>query len=411
MNAVAQPATYAIHEGDVVRDRDTVLAIWHGNLGEADRMRAKYDWFYLDAPHGAPLLRLLRHEPDGTWAGACAAGRRRMLLHGREIRGGVMVDLAVTPEHRTLGPAMLLQQCIVDDGRRELDVLYGFPNPKAAAVFRRIGYRHWGDIVRYARVLRYSGYVRRRLPAGLAPLAAWLLDTTTRLRDAARRLLQPRMEAEWSETADPRMDALWASSAPSDALTAVRDARHVRWRFDQSPVARTRHLLLTRPGDGLLLAWFATQVDGDALVIRDFWSDDADSGVGTHYLDALAHAARRAGHASISIEIAARPSRIAPWTRRGFVARGTRPVFGLCGNEADAIRAEDLHPPSADENEETGAASPRAGLRNRDNARQSGRKRPLASRTVLVSNPVRPSNHPGAGRTGLSAGTLVNTSS
>lgn len=351
MSAVAQPPTYAIHDGDVVRDRDTVLAIWHGNLGESERMRAKYDWFYLGAPGDPPLLRLLRHEPDGSWAGACAAGRRRMLLHGREILGGVMVDLAVTPAHRTLGPAMMLQQCIVEAGRSELDVLYGFPNPRAAAVFKRIGYRHWGDIVRYARVLRYSRYVRRRLPAPLAPVAGWLLDTAARTRDLLRRLRQPATKTAWSNVSDERIDALWGTSAPNDALTAVRDARHVRWRFDLSPVARTRYLLVTRPGDGTLLAWFATQVEGDALFVRDFWSDDADRGVGMHYIDALVRAARRAGHASISVEIAARAGRIANWKSMGFVARGQRPVFGLCSDEAVCVRAEDLYLTSADEDE------------------------------------------------------------
>jgi GNAT superfamily N-acetyltransferase len=351
MSAVAQPPAYAIHDGDVVRDRETVLAIWHGNLGESERMRAKYDWFYLGAPGEPPLLRLLRHEPDGSWAGACAAGRRRMLLHRREIQGGVMVDLAVTPAHRTLGPAMMLQQCIVDAGRRELDVLYGFPNPKAAAVFKRIGYRHWGDIVRYARVLRYSTYVRRRLPTPLAPVAGWLLDTGTRTRDLLRRLMQPTTKAAWSDVADERIDALWGTSAPKEGLTAIRDARHARWRFDRSPVARTRYLLVTRPGDDTLLAWFATQVEGDALFVRDFWSDDADRGVGMHYIDALVRAARREGHASVSVEIAARASRIANWESAGFVARGQRPVFGLCSDEAVSVRAEDLYLTSADEDE------------------------------------------------------------
>lgn len=351
MSVVAPPTIYAIHDGDVVRDRDTVLSIWHGNLGESARMHAKYEWFYLDAPAGAPLLKLLRHEADNAWVGTCASGRRRMLLRGKEIRGGVMVDLAVTSDHRSLGPAMMLQESIVDAGRREFDVLYGFPNPKAAAVFKRIGYRHLGDIVRYARVLRHSDYVRRHLPAVLAPLAGQLLDAVIGLRDAVRRMAGPKLDAKWSETADLRIDALWAASAPTDTLTAIRDACHVRWRFDKSPVARTRYLLLTRAGDDTLLAWFAAQVDGDALVIRDFWSDDADNGVGMHYIDALVKAARRMGHASISVEIAARESRVVPWKSRGFSARGQRPVFGLCSKGHDPIRAEELYLTAADEDE------------------------------------------------------------
>ena len=62
-------------------------------------------------------------------------------------------------------------------------------------------------------------------------------------------------------------------------------------------------------------------------------------------------AARRTGHASISVEIAARASRTAAWQSRGFVARGQRPVFGLCSDDAVSIRAEDLYLTSADEDE------------------------------------------------------------
>src|SRR5688500_18512216 len=122
-----------------MRDRDTVQSIWRGTLGQQDRMAAKYDWFYLACPHGPPLLQLLRHI-DGDWVGTACAGRRRMRWQGRDISAGVLVDLAVVPEHRSLGPALILQQGLIEAGARDLDLLYGFPNPKAAAVFKRIGY-------------------------------------------------------------------------------------------------------------------------------------------------------------------------------------------------------------------------------------------------------------------------------
>lgn len=351
MNAETPAPAYTVYDGNVVLDRDTVLAIWQGNLGEPQRMRAKYDWFYLLGPGGPPLLQLLRHEPDDHWVGTGAAGRRRMLWRGREIHAGVLVDLAVAAEHRSLGPAMLLQEGLIAAGRRELDVLYGFPNPKAAAVFRRIGYRPFGEIVRYARVLRHRSYLAKRIPAALAAPVAFVLDAAFRCRDALRRMGAPRLHAQWSDTVDARMDALWESSPPHDAFGAVRDARHVRWRFDHAPIARTRHLLVSHP-DGRLLAWFATQAEGHALFVRDFWSDDAAGGVGTPYIDALVHAARQLGCASVSVEIAARPSRLASWLARGFVARSRRPVFGMQTDpRGDEINSDDLYLTSADEDE------------------------------------------------------------
>lgn len=136
--AAPQPPQYRVRDGDTAVDRDAVLAVWRGNLGQDARMAAKYDWFYRDAPAGAPLLQLLMHAGTASPVGVCAAGRRQMLRDGDTLRAGVLVDLAVTPEHRTLGPALILQQGLFAAGQRELDLLYGFPNPKAAPVFKRM---------------------------------------------------------------------------------------------------------------------------------------------------------------------------------------------------------------------------------------------------------------------------------
>ena len=59
MNAMPTPPQYLVEAGDPARDRETVLSLWRGNLGQDARMTAKYEWFYLRCPHGEPLLQLL----------------------------------------------------------------------------------------------------------------------------------------------------------------------------------------------------------------------------------------------------------------------------------------------------------------------------------------------------------------
>jgi hypothetical protein len=351
MTAAAPAPLYVTRDGDAARDRDIVLSIWRGNLGQASRIEGKYDWFYLSGPAGAPLLQLLQHAPDEAWIGACSAGRRRMLWHGRELRAGVLVDMAVVPEHRSLGPALILQQSLLAASRRELDLIYGFPNPKSAAVFKRIGYRKFTDIVRHARVLRHAGYLARRLPAPLARVAGPLLDLAQRARDALRSIGAPRLRASWSERVDARVDTLWASAPHGEGLVAVRDAAHLRWRFDQAPLDPTRYLLL---GDahGALRAWFATQAIDGTLHVRDYWSDDAHAGLGVNYVDALVGAARGRGCSAVSVEIAGPAARSAGWVARGFVARSQRPVFGCwSAATADNTGEFDLFLTSADEDE------------------------------------------------------------
>lgn len=327
MNTATPVPQYLIRVGDPLRDRDTVLSIWWGNLGREDRIAAKYDWFYLAGPHGAPLLQLLQDTASGTYVGTACAGRRRMCRGVRDLQAGVLVDLAVLPEHRSLGPALMLQQGLIDTANREVDVLYGFPNPKAAAVFKRIGYIHLTDLVRHARVLRHAGYLRARLPGVLAAIAGPLLDLAFAARDGLRRLRGPRIKTQWGDTADARMDALWQSAPRGDTVLSVRDSRQAKWRFDDSPLARTRYLWLTAPGSDALLAWFAVQVEGNALHVRDFWSQDGGHGIAAAHILALLSAARGAGYASVSVEITGTDTQLQGWHACGFVPRSKRPVF------------------------------------------------------------------------------------
>lgn len=352
MNTAAGPQ-YRVRDGDIVRDREAVLAVWRGNLGQDARMARKYDWFYGRAPAGTPLLQLLEHDDGAAPVGVCAAGRRRMSHRGRELHAGVLVDLAVAPEHRSLGPALMLQQGLFAAGKRELDLLYGFPNPKAAPVFKRIGYRKFADMTRYARVVRHANYARRRLAeklpaplaAGIAAIAGPLIDLFKRFSDARRWSGARRYRAEWHDRV-PEIDALWRDSSKPEALTAVRDAAYLRWRFDEAPDARFRHLLL-RDG-GAVKAWFATTRDDHTLQIHDFWTHGGATPA-PEIIAALLRAAHATGHAAVSLELATSAERLRPWLALGFSARGQRPLFGYWAEDTDDPL--DLHIVSADEDE------------------------------------------------------------
>ncbi|MGH8025298.1 MAG: hypothetical protein ACREO0_01100 [Pseudoxanthomonas sp.] len=352
MNSLSSPPQYVTRDGDALRDRDTVLSIWHGNLGQEDRIAAKYEWFYLGCPYGQPVLQILRYTPDATDIGTACAGRRRMLWRGKEIRAGVLVDLTVLPAHRSLGPALILQQGLIQAGRQQLDLLYGFPNPKAAAVFKRIGYEKFTDIVRHAHVLRHAKYLRKRLPGWLAAPLGALADTVFSAKDRLKRALRPRLQYAWSGRADAAMDGLWRDSEKGDGLLAIRDSAHCKWRFDDSPLVRTRYLSLTAPGGAGMQAWFATQVEAGTLHVRDFWSVAGCGRMSEPHLLALLCAAREAGHASVSMEIATDASRLQSWKRCGFVERSRRPLFGRWSHEEKPdLQAMDLFLTSADEDE------------------------------------------------------------
>jgi hypothetical protein len=353
--AVPEPV-YVACVGDAVRDRYVVLSTWQGALGDETRHHAaKYDWFYLGCPWGTPLLELLNYTPKAACVGTCATGPRRMLWQGREMRAGVLVDMAVTAQHRTLGPALILQAGLMAAAADRFDLLYGFPNPKATAVVRRAGYPVIGELRRFSCVLRHGSYFARLMPKFVAQPMGWLVD---RLRDGQRMLRaqrKPRLVATWHDCADPRMDELWLNSEHGSGLIAIRDAAMLRWRFDALPGIRTRYLCLTESGKDSLLAWFACQIDGTTLHVRDFWSCDAAQGMRRSHIDALIRAARRdERYAAVSVEYAAPAAKLSGWLAAGFVAREGQPIVGRWLHENETAGAQewaDFHLTAADEDE------------------------------------------------------------
>jgi hypothetical protein len=344
MSAVAPaPApAYRVRHGDVAADHEAVLAVWRGNLGVEARMARKYAWFYASAPQGAPLLEMLVHGEDAVPVGTCSAGRRSMRLGEQVLRAGVLVDLAVTPEHRSLGPALMLQQGLFATGREQLDLLYGFPNPKAVPVFKRIGYRALAQMERHVRVVRHAPYLARRMPAPLAALAGAAVDAG----HALARALRTRWRATWHDRV-PDIAPIWSIAPRPEALTAERTPEYLRWRFDDAPDGGFRHLVLAdRSG---MAAWFATRREDHVLHVHDFWTRDGACPSRAH-LDGLLAAARRDGAAAVSIELASIGSLLQPWREAGFTVRSARPLFGWCAF-ASGDAAVPLHLVSADEDE------------------------------------------------------------
>lgn len=356
MNPASTEASqvYTTRIGDCVQDRDTVVAIWQGNLGQPARHAPKYDWFYLGCPWGQPLLALLRHEPSATWIGTCAAGPRRMLWQGREIRAGVLVDMAVTQRHRSLGPALIMQSALIAAAASRFEMIYGFPNPKSLAVAKRLEYTVACDLVRYSYVLRYRRYLERIMLPPIARPLAWVLDAIGRFRHLPLyRIRKAGVRANWQDCADSRMDALWQKSPRGDGPITVRDVAFLIWRFEGFDAARTRYLVLCAPRDPeTLLAWFACQVLDDTLHVRDFWSDLGATGLASSHIDALVRASRQIGCRAISIEYAGSPHTVAALLACGFHERSRRPVIIRWSSVAQGSGARTFqHLTAADEDE------------------------------------------------------------
>jgi len=317
-----EDAGYSVEDGDLARDGDAAVAVWRASLGNVDGRAAKFEWFYRAAPDGAQL-QVLRAGPGRDIVGTAGVGWRRMRADGRNLRGGLLADMAVLAGHRMLGPALQLQRAACERALSGGDFVYGFPNANAVPVVKRLGYAHVGDMVLYVRALRHAPYLERMLPRPVARLLGRGLDGATRLRDALRNLHRGRLQASWSDTPwdgpHPRL------SAHPGLLEGVRDRAMLEWRFAHSPLAAFRFLYLRRGDDAPPSAWFVCHRDGDVLRIADFgFHPDAAA---SHCIARLAEAAIAEDCRSLAVECCLPEEERSALCGSGFRERQRRPIY------------------------------------------------------------------------------------
>jgi hypothetical protein len=332
---------YAVREGRPTEDKSAVLDLWRGNLGDASRLLWKYDWFYEQSPLGPPLTLLLEwRAPDVESlrpVGVATAGRRRFFKGEETLEAGVLVDLAVLPEHRTLGPALVLQKALRNEGLTRAALLYGFPNAKAAPVFQRAGYRKIGMMRRYVKVLRPSAYLRRRLPALLAAPLGVLADALTRVRLELAALPGPTLRWTGVDVPVP----YGSSDRGSTLLRGERTAAFVAWRFAaEAQPGRVQRVAFAND-----TGWIVEQ-QADLLIIRDCSPSLLQPAFATAWQVLFRDCARR-GATRVDFECLAPESLQRRLAELGWSARSERPAFAAGDADADT----DWFLTSADEDE------------------------------------------------------------
>ncbi len=346
------PARYSIERAVFPRDRNRAIDLWRGNLGDPSRVEGKFAWFYERSQTGEPLALFLDFDdPAGERqsVGIATAGMRSFLLGDQPVDAGVLVDMTVSPQHRTLFPALTLQKAILQAGLSLRQLLYGFPNAKAAPVFQRAGYRKLGAMVRYVRVLRSAHYLARRWPKWLAALVGPLADSLLALRFAANRR---SVSLVWQPIGEHAALNDVVAVAGRALLRGTRTAEFLKWRFATDRGASFDVVnAIARDTNASVGYWVVQAVDG-VLTIRDCAAGSFASPLAQSAWSALFTEARRRGFRSVSFECLAPAEFVAVLQRVGMSRRSERPVFSALRAEHPlSISADSTYLTAADEDE------------------------------------------------------------
>ncbi|MCI0519419.1 MAG: hypothetical protein L0Z70_04090 [Chloroflexi bacterium] len=214
-------------------DEAAIVALYNAVFSEAITLE-RWRWKYAQNPTGPPLIALGWQE--GRLAVNVCASPIRFWVNRQEALAAHWSDMIVAPEHtQGLGGARLMMQT----GKTWLaryaasgavDFGYGLPVPRFKELSKKIwDYAEVAPAPQLARLLR-PAYALRRWLAGRPRLQAALLRA--RLLPAPRYpRLQESAPLSRIYTFDARFDRLWADLAARFAISAVRDARHLNWRY------------------------------------------------------------------------------------------------------------------------------------------------------------------------------------
>jgi hypothetical protein len=346
---------------DEDREREALIRLWAENMGDPrirDATHERMRWLYEANPSGWPR----------TWVGVAADQSvigcgsllpRRMLVGGRQLIAGILIDFAVDRRHRLAGPAIVLQRAIMEGSRDAgFDFLLGWPNAKSVAVMKRIGYMAVGLTRSWVKPLRTASRLgpliaerfATRLPSwvapeGLARFGGPVLDRLLLVRDFARRAIHlPGTQLVLSDRIDARVDELWARAATSFTV-GEKTSAYLGWRYSGFPTERYRFGLLMERRSDRLLGYVAFALRGDAAHVVDLFVEDIDRHVGPLLLG-LGSAMRRESVRSISLTYLGTQRLSDHLPRLGFFDRGgERPlIIWLAPGTSEDLRTRLTNP-------------------------------------------------------------------
>lgn len=326
MTAVA-PHRYSVVPADIEGDRAKILEFWQ-RIGFSTPDRAeRYDWFHLHNPEGRGRIYLLTLEGSDQIVGTACAGTRRIHVPGGAVlRASVLVDFAVDPAHRSLGPALTLQRTAREHEMQHSDLLYGLPDTRAVPIFKRLGADATLQEASLAYVVRSGAYLGRKLPqwaSHAGTIAGGVIDLA---RGALLRIrsMVSGLDCNWCAEPPAGVDELWSEAvADLDAGIGVRDRRYLEWRF-RGP--EWRFAAVTSKGRSRLHAYMACRRIGDELHIGDLLL----SGSGLerqHALRAFLVTARKEPVRVVRVDLLAPVATMNAMQATGFSVRGERPMF------------------------------------------------------------------------------------
>lgn len=335
---------YSVQEAGFRDHAQSILRLWTDGLAGVTGASAahKLEHGYFANPSGEGRCIVLHTTSTPQPIGVQCLHIRRFLIDQRELRAAALADYVVSPEHRSLGPALQLLKQSVAIGVGSYDLVYGMPNQKSLAVCKRVRLNQIGLLERYGRLLKLRFVYRSSQQPVWFKLGAPLADALLGAVDGLYRLIRgKRIQARDAAWSTPDIDTIWGQRTPA-LLLCERNRANLAWRYGPDPASQGWTLTVLSRGSQPI-AYVVWRIEQDIAVVSDYFCAEPESDLLDVLLAFCAHA-RRHDACAISLEFFGSPGVAGSLKRAGFIAKeGGAPVVLQFAPGTAAIAPEQFY--------------------------------------------------------------------
>jgi len=329
---------HSIRPADLDLDRQLLTDLLCHNLNP-NAGGKRFDWLYIENPHGSARAWVAIDENTGLAVGAAAAFPRRLSVAGSSRVGYVLGDFCIDHQHRSLGLALQLQKiCLKHVGAEGLASTYDFPSATMMAIYRRMQKGPMTQIVRWSKPLRADRKIRGLVKS--STLARLLATPINKLLEWKDKPVAP--EGEWKieeHKGDCGEEFTQLTRAVSShyGTCIERSAEYLNWRYLRHPLIH-HEILTARCGESLKGYVAFTYTEKEARIVDLFGF--VDTAMWTALVSRVVALLRARMVMSISFPALATN----PWARLlenwGFHPRESSPVVVyVAGNRATSAES------------------------------------------------------------------------
>ncbi len=304
-------------------DKEGLLRLWSESVRNPSAVR--YEAMYADSAFRWITTWLLFHDRHADPVGCLSLMSRKFNVSGQDTLCGINCDIVVTRRHRTLGPAVILLESLIKECKDYgFKALLAMPNNMSRPIFIRAGYKEFGAVCRWSKVIRTEEKLKTKIKnVFLRKITAGLFDFFLR----------------WVFGGIPQWfygclsDKLKAVNAPLDQLTINFDndgtcapecsCAYLKWRFARVGGDASQAYSLYR-GDALLGLVIYSFKEQEVIIEYMFVSPNENINV---LLAGFIYKMRQLRAQVISIAYFSSGKLRRNFQQMGFLQRASRAVF------------------------------------------------------------------------------------